>query len=226
MLTFRPPLPIPRKGVDLWHLLGAEVKKHEVMTKDEMIKTYGEIKPVRYLVTSAIDFKEIVSTTNMIFAKVGSLPEIEGLEKLSSFSVIPLPDTFSRFIACFEVPSSLLGENRDWTSERLDFQKYTLPQGVCRFEAGENSVKFTYEVTCLFEANLALSHFDRCIAKIVDSENRLALKRSVRLHVYPGDGNGCRQRIEIALPQLSPEQIRLLNKEIATTPEATAATTA
>jgi hypothetical protein len=91
---------------------------------------------------------------------------------------------------------------------------------------GENSVKFTYEVNCLFETNLVLSHFDRCIAKIVDSENRLALKRSVRLYVYPGNGNGCRHRIEIALPQLSTEQIRVLNEEMAATPETESATTA
>jgi hypothetical protein len=200
------------------------MKKHAVMTKDEMIKIYGEIKPVRYLVTSAIDFKEIVNTTNRIFAKVGSLPEIEVLEKLSSFSVIPLPDTYSRFIACFGVPKSLLGESHDWISERLDFQKYTLPQNAFRFEAGENSVKFIYEVDCLFETNLALSHFDRCIAKIVDSENRLALKRSVRLYVHPGNGNGCRQRIEIALPQLTAKQVQTLNEEYATAPEGVSTT--
>lgn len=186
----------------------------EQLDMDELLKTYAEVKPVRYLVTSAIDFKEIVSTTNLIFARVGSLGKIETLERNSILSVIPLPASNSRFIVCFDVPCLLLGESKEMEDQRIDFSGFSLSDGQFDLESYEQGFRFRYQVDSLFDANLILVHFDRLIANIVDGANRLKLKRAVALRVYPANGDGGPNCLEFEVPHLTPEQATSLQEAV------------
>lgn len=187
----------------------------ELLTREELLKTYGEVKPVRYLVTSAIDFKEIVNTTNLILAKAGSMAEFEALQQMAVFTVIPLPNCRDRFIACFEIPASLLGENRNWESQRLDFSGFSLPENRFRFEGNGHSAKFRCETRSLLDVNIALTHFDHSLAPIINNSSRVALRQSVVLNICPAPGDKAGAIIELMLPDLTSEQLQALMKTFA-----------
>jgi hypothetical protein len=181
---------------------------------NQLLKDYGQMRPVRYLVTSATEFKEIVTTTNLIFTRAGALAEIEALERVTPFSVIPLPESASRFIACFDVPAVLLGDGRDRETLRLDFGNVELSADRFHYECSDGGAKFCYFAGTLFEANLALAHFESRIARIVGNGNRLTLRRTVRLQVFPPTDKVRSNRLEFLLPALSAEQIKILRQAV------------
>jgi hypothetical protein len=170
----------------------------------ELVSRYGKTKKVRYLVNSVLDFREVATTINLMVGRLDDPTEVELIQRNVEFSSIPLPNTLSKFIACFGLPSALLGEARVTTSLRLDFKKFPAPEVKSAFNLDRHQAVIAHPISSLFDLNLAMHDFDTRLAQLVTSSSRLDLKRSVRMRMSPLQ-NGEGGQLALIIPNVTSE---------------------
>lgn len=139
------------------------------------------------MVNSASEFVETVHTLNGIIGSLSNRDEVEEVQKLSRFAVIPLPHSQSQFIACFQVPSDLLGEAAARRMLRLDYSHCNIASLDPKVVKRPPTTLYIYSVTNLFEVNVALNHFDNELTTQFDKTQKLRIRHTMSIMVKPGN---------------------------------------
>lgn len=174
------------------------------------VTPFGVLKTIRYMVNSTPEFLEVVHTVNGIVGGASRPEDVELIQQLATFSVISLPHSQSKFIACFEIPSDLLGHNSSRRAVQLDYSEYTnkghLPQIINK----QPNVMFIYNVKTLFDINFSLYQFEATLAPTIPQSQWMRVRRSTTIMVSPSESAGSPLRMVIAaeanpaLPIVSP----------------------
>ena len=183
---------------------------------DELIAKYGKLRRIRYLIASAIEFKETVGSTNKVVGHAASLDDSIALQKLAKFYVMPLSSSPSNFVACFDVPTSMLGERNGDDYERPDYAAEQIPQSDFTFLHKESLTSCSYRVSCLWEINIALVDFERRLKSITTETNRRKLRDSLVINVKPAGEEGQKHLVNFILPDLYQSDVEKL--QTATSP--------
>ena len=78
---------------------------------DKIADKYGEPRPVKYLVTSLDDLKDVVDTVNFTVSNNCKKDDLEQITNSIRVNMIPLQSSKSSFIISMNVPALLLEAN-------------------------------------------------------------------------------------------------------------------
>jgi hypothetical protein len=146
----------------------------------------------------------------------GSLEDSIALQKLAKFYVMPLSSSPSNFVACFDVPTSRLGERNGDDYARPDFSTEAIAASDFTFLHKESLTSCSYRVKNLWEINIALCDFERRLKSIITEENRRKLRDALVINVKPAMEDGQKHLINFILPDLDQNQVQKL--QTATSP--------
>ena len=162
------------------------------------VTPFGVLKTIRYMVNSTPEFLEVIHTVNGIVGTANRPEDVELIQQLAVFSVIPLPHSQSKFIACFEIPSDLLGHNSSRKAVQLDYSEYAnkghLPQIINK----QPNVLFIYNVKTLFDINFSLYQFEATLAPTIPQSQWMRVRLSSSIMVSPSEVVGTPLRMLIA----------------------------
>ncbi|MCK4858852.1 MAG: hypothetical protein KAT58_12835, partial [candidate division Zixibacteria bacterium] len=91
------------------------------ITSEELLAKYGRLRRIRYLISSAVEFKETIASTSRVLGHAETVAEAVTLQKLAKFLVMPLSSSPENFVACFDIPTNLLGERNGSEYDRPDY---------------------------------------------------------------------------------------------------------
>lgn len=148
---------------------------------------YGLPKCVRYMVNSTLDFLEVLYTVNSIVGSAVDRSEIEAIQRSAKFSIIPLPHSQSKFIACLELPLGLLGTTAARRPLHLDFSEYDEPNAKVVIVRNPPMILATYSVQTLFDVNYAIHHFEASVAPYIPQAQWLRVRRSLTIGVMESE---------------------------------------
>ncbi len=151
---------------------------------------YGLPKCVRYMVNSTLEFLEVLHTVNSIIGSVVDRSEIEAIQRSANFSIIPLPHSQTKFIACLELPLGLLGATGARRPLQLDFSEFDEPNAKVPIMRNPPMVIATYEVRTLFDVNYAIHSFEASVAPYIPQAQWLRVKRSLAIAVTASESAG------------------------------------
>jgi hypothetical protein len=192
---------------------GERVNMTDSSQQGELLEKYGKLRRIRYLVSSAIEFRETVSSTSRIIGQAQTPEDALDLLKLTKFEVVPLPASASAFVTCFDVPNSLLGERNNGHCYKPDLSRFRLSCNDFDFEASDSQACCNYRAGNLFDLNLAIRDFDRRLRAIATEENRLRLRNSISLNVQPAPSPDQKHEVSFVLEGLTPDEAAKLTPE-------------
>lgn len=186
----------------------------------EIQAKYGKLRRIRYLISSAVEFRETVASTNRIIGHAQSLADSITLQKLAKLYVMPLSSSPSNFVACFDVPVNLLGERNGDDYERPNYAAEPIPNSDFTFLHKESLTSCSYRAHTLWDVNVALTDFERRLKSIITDENRRQLRDSLLINVKPAVDVHQKHLINFILPGLEPSQVEKLHNAISQATEA------
>jgi hypothetical protein len=152
------------------------------------VTPYGVLRCIRYLVNSTPEFIEVLHTVNGIIGTIHSTQDVEMIQQSALFSFIPLPHSQTKFIACFDVPSDLLGAMASRRPLYLDFTGYDQKKRPEPIIVRKNpQVLFCFSVKTLFDINFALYQFESTLAPAIPQAQWLRVRRSMSVMVSAGE---------------------------------------
>lgn len=151
------------------------------------VTPFGILKTIRYMVNSTPEFLEVIHTVNGIIGAASRSEDVELIQQLATFSVIPLPHSQTKFIACFEIPGDLLGQNSSRRAILLDYSEYTKKAHLPQIISKPPSVLFIYNVKTLFDINFSLYQFEATLAPTIPQSQWMRVKRSTSIMVSPSE---------------------------------------
>ncbi|MFH2056797.1 MAG: hypothetical protein ABIJ61_12630 [bacterium] len=187
---------------------------------EELIAKYGKLRRIRYLISSAVEFKETTGSTSKVLGHAASREDLVALQKLAKFYVMPLSSSPSNFVACFDVPKSMLGERNGDAYERPDYAAQPIAASDFTFLQKESLTSCSYRVGCLWEINVALADFDRRLRSILTESNGRRLRDSLVINVKPANEEGQKHLVNFILPDLDQGQVEKLHAALAPATEA------
>ncbi|MGB5107024.1 MAG: hypothetical protein WBP29_11145 [Candidatus Zixiibacteriota bacterium] len=147
------------------------------------IEKYGAPRCIRYMVSSTLEFLEVLHTVNAIIGTLPDRREVESIQRAATFSIIPLPHSESKFIACLNLPVDLLGASSVRRPLLLDFSEYDEPNAKAPIVHKAGMLTITYCVKSLFEVNYAIHHFEANVAHLIPQSQWLRVRRSMGVTV-------------------------------------------
>ncbi len=172
------------------------------------ITPYGILKTIRYMVNSTAEFLEVIFAVNHILGTVNDKSDLKHLSKSARFDVLPLPHSQSKFIACFDVPSELLGLPAPRKPATLDYGEALDPQKPTPLHRNPPRVFMSFSVDSLFDINLALYEFEAALAPSIPSAQWARVKRSIQVMFKPRQSKDALATMIVAAhanPASSPE---------------------
>lgn len=159
-------------------------------TKRAATEKFGSSKCIRYMVNSTLEFLEVLHTVNAIIGAVQNRADVESIQRSSTFTVIPLPHSQSKFIACLEIPSELLGTSGIRRPLLLDYSEFDEPNKKAEIVRRFPTLLVTYPVKSLFDVNYAIYHFEASIAPLIPQAQWLRVRRSLAVAITGGEVPG------------------------------------
>ncbi len=175
------------------------------------ITPFGVLKPIRYMVNSTPEFLEVIHTVNGIIGTVSRPEDVEMIQQLATFSTIALPHSQTKFIACFEVPSDLLGHTSSRRALLLNFSEYENKEHLPHIIKKPPHILFGFNVRTLFDINFSLYQFEATLAPTIPQSQWMRVRRSTTIMVSAAESAGAPLRMIIsaeanpALPIAQPE---------------------
>ena len=157
------------------------------VAKQPNAAAYGPPKCIRYMVNSTPEFLEVIHAVNGIIGTLSDPKEVERIHKASKFSVISLPHSQSKFIACFEIPANLLGASSSRRPLLLDFSEHSHKLSADQIVRKPPQVFLNFPVRCLYDINFALYLFEAALAPTIPTSQWFRVKRSISIIVSNGE---------------------------------------
>lgn len=161
------------------------------------VTPFGVIRVIRYMVNSTPEFLEVIHTVNGIIGMVNRLEDVEMIQKHAKFSIITLPHSETKFIACFEVPGDLLGQSSSRKALLLNFSEYDDKDPTHQIVKKPPHVLFSYRVKTLFDINFALYRFEATLAPTIPQSQWARVRRSTSIMVNSDKGSEAASRMVI-----------------------------
>ncbi len=161
--------------------------------EQQLERTYGAPRAIRYLVNSVDDLREVTDTVLFIIRHNCQPEHYRPLKKAITLSAIPMPQSLSSFIIGFDIPTDLLrrasgipakasdGITGHPESEVSDCLGFAEPE----IQTTEKWSEFSFSLTSLNDLFCALNATIRLLQSGSERYEYVNLKRRTRLSVIP-----------------------------------------
>jgi hypothetical protein len=183
---------------------------------EELLARYGRLRRIRYLISSAVEFKETIASTSRVIGHAETVAEAVTLQKLAKFLVMPLSSSPENFVACFDIPTNLLGERNGSEYDRPDYLSSSITDSDFTFLHKESLTSCSYRANCLWEINVAHADFERRLKCILTEANRRTLRDALVINVKPAAEAEEKHLINFVMSNLSASDVEKL--QAASTP--------
>jgi hypothetical protein len=176
--------------------------------EQQLERTYGTPRAIRYLVNSVDDLREVADTVLFIIRHNCRPEHYRSLKRAITLSAIPMPQSLSSFIIGFDIPTDLLqrasvipakasaGIAGDPESEVSDCFRFPEPE----IQTTEKWSEFSYNLTSLNDLFCALHTTTRLLQSGSERFEYVNLKRRTRLSVVPAKADSRGFRISFRVP--------------------------
>jgi hypothetical protein len=158
------------------------------------------MRPLRYLVSSTAEFREVIDTVNQIVGRAESESDAEEYHRKCRFSMIRLPGSLSKFIACFDVPKALLGKSRVGIPKVPDFSTAKVETNRYRTSFSSSRLTVCYDVDTLFDLNVALVHLNAGLQQCLRGMEVIKMRRAMLLGPHRDSADRSASRVCLILP--------------------------
>ena len=161
--------------------------------EQQLERTYGTPRAIRYLVNSVDDLREVTDTVLFIIGHNCRSEHYRPLKKAITLSAIPMPESLSSFIIGFDIPTDLLqrasgipanasasitGRPESETSDCVGF-----PEPEIR--TTEDWSELSFDLTSLNDLFCALNSTIKLLQSGSEQYEYVNLKRRTRLSIMP-----------------------------------------
>jgi hypothetical protein len=176
--------------------------------EQQLERTYGNPRAIRYLVNSVDDLREVTDTVLFIIRHNCQPEHYRTLKKVISLSAIPMPQSFSSFIIGFDIPTDLLlrasgiptkasdGITGHPESEVSDCLGFAEPE----IQTTEQGTEFSFNLTSLNDLFCALNTTIKLLKSVSKQFEYVNLKRRTRLSVIPAKADSGGFSISFRVP--------------------------
>ncbi len=180
------------------------------IASEELLARYGRLRRIRYLISSAVEFKETIASTSRVIGHAETVVEAKALQKLARFLVLPLSSSPENFVACFDIPANLLGERNGSEYDRPDYLSSPIADSEFTFLHKESLTSCSYRASCLWEINVAHADFERRLKSILTEANRRALRDALVINIKPAAEANEKHLLNFILSDLSASEVEKL----------------